>query len=397
MTDDHTGSSVAEWIVNDLTEDRPDAFLQAVAERLVGEGVPIGRCAILIRTPHPTLMGRTHMWVKGEGVRITTVPTQARTDERFLNSPVYPVFNDGAVVRQRICDGEGLDRYDIIRDLHAEGGTDYLAYPLTFLGGENHALTWACYEPGGFSAADIGVLMSIQKPIARVAQIFALQWTAENLLNAYVGPGTGGQIMKGRHHLGDSVRINAVVCFCDLRGSVRLAEHYGTDRFLEELNRFYGCTAIPVQRNGGEILRFIGDAFLAIFPIESFGGTDAACTAALTAAREALAALQGANTSRRVTGDPAFDCGIGLHIGEVLYGNIGTNERLEFTVIGSVANETARIEGKCRDLGLPILVSEAFAATHPGPWRDMGEHEMRNVTRPMRLFAPSGSAGVSRS
>jgi len=390
-------ASVAEWIVNDLTESRPDMFLQRIAERLVAEGVPIGRCAKLIRTPHPTLMGRTYMWIKGEGVRVTTVPTQARTDERFLHSPVYPVFEEGAVVRQKICEGEGLDRYPIIRDLHAEGATDYLAYPMTFLGGENHALTWTCFEPGGFSDADLAILLSVQKPISRVAQIFALQWTAENLLNAYVGPGTGERILKGRHHLGDSERIHAVVCFCDLRGSVRLAEHYGTDRFLEQLNRFYDCTAMPVQRNGGEILRFIGDAFLAIFPTESFGGTGPACAASLTAAQQAIAALDAENEDRRASDDPAFECGFGLHVGDVLYGNIGTNERLEFTVIGAVANETARIEGKCRDLSKPILVSEAFAREHAGPWEDMGEHDMRNVSHPMQLFTPAGSAGAPRS
>ena len=380
--------SVGDWIINTLEADDPAAFLDAVMQHLMAAGVRVGRCALLIRTPHPTLAGNTHMWVRGQGVHFTTVPTGIQHEDRFLLSPVYPVFTEGKVVRQRIHAGEGLDRYEIIRDLHAEGGTDYLAYPLTFLGGENQTLTFASYEPGGFTDREVEILMSIRRPMARIAQIFALQWTAENLLNAYVGPGTGSQILKGRHHLGERERIHAVVCFCDLRGSVRLAEHYGSDGFLDVLNRFYHCTALPVQAHGGEILRFIGDAFLAIFPTETFGGAGPACAAALQAVREAGAALAEENKSRQDAGDPPLASGVGLHVGEVLYGNIGITERLEFTVIGSVANETARIQDKCKDLQEPVLVSEEFAATHPGPWRDRGEHTMRNVSRPLRLFAP---------
>ena len=392
MTGSDTQPSIGDWIINTLDQDDPADFLTAVAERLMQDGVGIGRLALLIRTPHPTIAGRTYMWIKDEGVRITTVPTEMHTDERFLQSPVYHVFTEGKVIRQRICDGEGMDRYPIVRDLHAEGATDYLAYPLTFLGGENQTLTMTSYQPNGFSDTEMDILLSMRRPMARIGQIFALRWTAENLLNAYVGPGTGSQIFNGRYHLGDRERIHAVVCFCDLRGSVRLAEHYGTDRFLTELNRFYHCTALPVQANGGEILRFVGDAFLAIFPTETFGGAIPACTAALKSARAAGAALEEENRSRAEAGDLPFAFGLGLHIGEVLYGNIGITDRLEFTVIGSVANETARIQDKCKELEEPVLVSEEFAAAHPGPWRDKGEHTMRNVSRPLHLFAPEAAS-----
>ena len=390
--------SLSDWIAKELAEPQPERFLESVCRRISEAGVPIGRCALLIRTPHPTLMGRTFIWQRdeqtrdkgqpGEEVSVTFAPTAARHGDRFLLSPVFAVFENGETVRRRICDGEGIGEFGLIDDLAKQGATDYLAYPLPFLDGENHVLTWTCYTPGGFSDADIALLLSIRIPIARTAQIYALQWTAENLLSAYLGAGTGTEIMNGRHHLGDSERIHAVVSFLDLRGSVRLAEQYGTDRFLIELNRFFALTAQPVQEAGGEILRYIGDAFLAIFPIAKFGDERSACRTALEAAQKAAGALEAENAVRGTTGDPPFECGIGLHIGEVLYGNIGTTERLEFTVIGATANEAARIESQCRDLGEPILVSRDFARHCPQNWRNLGRFSLKNVSREMTLMAP---------
>ncbi len=380
--------SPARWISEDLDVSDADAFVEAVAERLLADGVPVGRFAILLRSQHPTLMGRTFLWRKGEGVTLTTVPEQTRAEERFLSSAVYAVFERGETIRRRLCDGEGIEEFGLLKELAEEGATDYLTYPIPFIGGERQAVTWTCFEPGGFSEADIAVLLSLQAPIARMAEICTLRHTMESLLNTYVGPGAGARILAGRHHLGDSDTIEAVVCFCDLRGSVRLAEQYGGERFLQELNAFYSLTAQPVQAAGGEILRFIGDAFLAIFPFNAFGGPAKACEAAMSGATLALARMEEANAARRAGGEPVFRCGFGLHVGSVLYGNIGTPDRLEFTVIGSAANETARIEGLSRDLDEPILVSERFAGLLDRDWRDLGEHALKNVTRPVRIYAP---------
>ena len=387
---------LATWISQELEPRDAEDFLARVAERLLLEGVPIERAAALVRTPHPTLMGLTFIWTRSSGVVVDTAPEEARTHSRFLTSPIYRVFEEGITIRRRLQDGEGTDEYPFLGELQNRGATDYLAYPITFIGGEHHVLTWTCFTPGGFDDRHIEMLLSVQRPFARLTQIFALQRTAESLLNAYVGPNTGQEILRGRHHLGDSTRIEAVVCFCDLRGSVRLTEHYGMDRYLSELNRFYSATATPVEAASGEVLEFIGDAFLAIFPIERFGDAREACGAALEAVGKAIATLEADNHERRLAGQPEFTCGIGLHIGSVLYGNIGTRDRLSFTVIGRTANEAARIQAKCRDLDQVLLVSEAFSTTLPIEWQDQGAHSLKNISQPMRLFSPAGSYPLSK-
>lgn len=388
MTETPNSRSTLQWINDDLDVSDAEEFITSLAERLVADGVPVGRLALLLKSQHPTLMGRTFLWNRGKGVTLLTVPAGAHKESRYLESAIYRVFELGETVRRRICDDEGLEEFNLLRELKEEGATDYLAQPLKFISGSNQAVTWTCFEPGGFSDRDIDILNAIQVPVARLSEICTQRHTTESLLNTYVGPGTGARILEGRHHLGDSELIQAVVCFCDLRGSVRLAEHYGTGNFLDVLNEFYRVTAQPVQDEGGEILRFIGDAFLAIFPISGFGGQAEACAAALRAVQNAKRSMEKENGERLSRGDLAFDCGFGLDIGEVLYGNIGTPERLEFTVIGPTANETARIESKCRDLGEPILVSAAFAAYIDRPWRDFGHHSLKNVSEPVQLLAP---------
>ncbi len=387
-------TSLATWISQELEPRDAEDFLAQVAERILKQGVPIERAAALVRTPHPTLMGLTFIWTKTGGVVVDTAPEEARTHSRFLTSPIYRVFEEGVTIRRRLADGDGLNEYPFLQVLKDRGATDYLAYPITFVGGEHHVLSWTSFSPGGFSDDHIDILMSVQRPFARLTQVFALQRTSESLLNTYVGPSTGREILRGRHHLGDSTRIDAVVCFCDLKGSVRLAEHFGMDRYLVELNKFYAATALPVEEAGGEILQFIGDAFLAIFPIDRLGTARDACDAALNAAQQAIANLAQDNRERVREEQPELNCGIGLHIGSVLYGNIGTRDRLSFTVIGRTANEAARIQAKCGDLGQTILVSEEFSASLPIPWRDLGIYTLRNISRPMRLLTLADAGSV---
>jgi adenylate cyclase len=207
---------------------------------------------------------------------------------------------------------------------------------------------------------------------------------ARNILDAYLGPSAGEKVLAGRIKRGDGQDINAVIWFCDLRDSTPLADSMTRREFLALLNDYFECVLGPVLQHRGEVLRFIGDAALAIFPVGERPAE--ACAKALAAARAALAGMEKLNKNRA----RPLRFGIGLHLGEVTYGNIGTATRIEFTVIGAAANEAARIESLCKVMGVNVLVSERVVQALPLPsWRSLGSHTLRGVGDKMELFTLS--------
>jgi adenylate cyclase len=222
----------------------------------------------------------------------------------------------------------------------------------------------------------------------------AMQQSAENLLKTYLGERTGERVLAGRTKRGQGEKIHAVIWLCDLRDSTRLAESIPVEDFFRSLNDFFDCTAGAALAHGGEILSYIGDAVLAIFAI---GGTErplreacfreeGACAAALAAAWEARSRVDALNQRREATGEPPLAFGLALHVGDVMYGNLGVPERMQFTVIGAAANEAARLAGMCKDLKRWVLVSSAFPRCFPGHMLSLGHHVMRGVDEPQEIF-----------
>jgi adenylate cyclase len=210
----------------------------------------------------------------------------------------------------------------------------------------------------------------------------------EVILRAYLGGYSADRVYAGQIQRGDGDIIDAVILFCDLRGSSKLAEHYDLNGFLGVLNDYFEVTAGAVIEAGGEVLRYIGDASLAIFPIERYANEREACQAALDVALNSVVRGERINAERTDHGEPPIEFGIGLHCGTVMYGNIGTSDRIEFTVIGKAANEAARIEAQCKELDETILVSDTFAECLDLPWRSHGTFELRNIGRPLEILSP---------
>jgi len=218
--------------------------------------------------------------------------------------------------------------------------------------------------------------------------------SAEELLKAYVGKHTGERVIAGRTRRGDGEKIHAVIWLCDLRDSTRLAESMPLEDFFRTLNQFFDCTAGAVLAHGGEILSFIGDAVFAIFAISGTGrplgqacfAEEGACAAALAAAREARARVDLFNRSRECRGEPPLEFGLAIHVGDVMYGNLGVPERMQFTVIGAAANQAARLASMCKDLGHWVLVSSAFPACFPDQMRSLGHHSIRGVKARQEIF-----------
>jgi adenylate cyclase len=359
----------------------PQDVLLQLCRRLVESGIALYRAAVFVRTLHPNVAGRAFYWrADTDAVEVDEAEHAFMQTEDHLGSPLPVIVSSRAEIRRRLADPDCPMDYPVLADLRSQGATDYLAVPLEFLNGEVHVASFSTRRPGGFSDGELAALRRVLPPLTRVAEIYALSRKAGNILEAYLGRQAGAKVLAGQIRRGDSEELHAVIWFCDLRDSTPLADSMSRTAFLDLLNQYFECVLGPVLERGGEVLRFIGDAALAIFAV----GEDPvnACEKAVEAAREAIARMQALNEARQ----PPLRFGIGLHLGTVLYGNIGTPTRIEFTVIGAAANEAARIESLCKSLDTSLVVSEQVVRHLPGTWKPLGRHALRGVGEPVALF-----------
>jgi len=380
--------ALVDW-VEDSRVPMPDAFLPALCAQLLAHGIAVARVAVFARTLHPNVAGRGFFWrsEKPEEVEFTVAEHDWMGSKAHLASPLHAITTSGQDIRRCLADPECPIDFEILNELRGEGMTDYYATPLPTLTGEKLLASFTTRQAGGFRDAEIAALRRLRAPVGRVAEIMGLRRKAKNILDAYLGEQTGEKVLAGQIKRGDGEEIRAVIWFCDLRDSTPLADSMSREAFLALLNEYFECVLGPVQERKGEILRFIGDAALAIFPIGNEPAA-VACTKALDAAQAALKRMAELNAKREAAGQPRLRFGIGLHLGLVLYGNIGTPTRIEFTVIGAAANEAARIEGLCKTLKVDVAVSENVAR-HLGPrLRSLGHHPLRGVGAPVEIFTP---------
>ena len=373
---------VVDWLIEGAQPSRlPRDVLLDTCRRTVAAGVPIHRVGVFVRTLHPNLLGRAFIWQADKNaIEMTEAGHELLDSEAFLKSPIRVVMTEHVEVRRRLADPACPIDFPILEELRQGGTTDFIAVPLRFVNGEVHAASFATRRAGGFRDDELAALRRLLAPFTRMVEIFGNMQKARNILDAYLGPNAGQKVLAGQIKRGDGEDINAVIWFCDLRDSTPLADSMSRRDFLALLNDYFERVLGPVVEQGGEVLRFIGDAALAIFPVGERPAE--ACARALAAAREALARMEAHNRTR----SRPLRFGIGLHLGELTYGNIGTPTRIEFTVIGAAANEAARIEALCKVLEVDFLVSEQVARTLPQPWRSLGLHTLRGVGDKMELF-----------
>jgi len=361
--------------------------LSGLCERLVAGGVPLYRVSVFVRTLHPSVMGRRFTWVEGKEVETTEAPYQLLDDDLFLLSPVVRVFRSGEALRRRLADPDCPMDFSILPDFLAEGVTDYVAFPLLFTNGEVHVATWTTRAPGGFDEEQMKGLEAVVAPLARLAEIYALRRTAQTFLNTYVGRNTGERILNGQIRRGDTLSIAAAIWLSDMRGFTALSDRVPPETMIKLLNHYFDAQVPAILRHGGEVLKFMGDGLLAIFPVAPDDPDGAAaCAAALAAgraARDEVAALGG---DHPIEGVDHVRFGLALHIGDVLYGNVGGETRLDFTCIGPAVNLAARIEKLAGELGRTLLASTEFAARCPGALEPVGRFTVRGIDAPQRVF-----------
>jgi adenylate cyclase len=356
---------------------------------LVAAGVPLDRAEAFVRTLHPHIAGRSFVFAPGREVEVREHPYAALGSTEFLASPLAEVFVGGGFARRRL-DG----RYDereraSLAALEADGYTDFLAAPLVFLSGQVHAITFATRAVGGFSDAHAEALMAVVPALSRIAEILALSRTAANLLSTYVGRNAGERILAGRIQRGDVDTLRAVLWFSDLRGFTSMASELAPGRLIRVLNDLFECQVGAIERRGGEVLKFMGDGLLAIFPLaEGDGDARARAVDALDAAREAFGHMATLNAARAVGSQAPLRFGLALHVGDIAYGNIGGAGRLDFTCIGPAVNLASRLEGVAGRLGEDVVVSDDFRRLVDRPMRALGSFELKGVPGAQAAYAP---------
>jgi adenylate cyclase len=276
--------------------------------------------------------------------------------------------------------------FPLLLELREEGATDLLVTPLVFTDGDVHAALWTTRQPGGFTSEQIAGIEAIVDPFARVAEVRALRRTATNLLDTYVGSRTGQRILAGEIRRGHSEVINAAIWLSDMRGFTTLSDQLPAHVMIDLLNRYFDCQVPVILSNGGEVLNFMGDGLLAMFPIERAEESVPVCSQALTAAIEARAKVLTMPKLTEMEHLPPVRFGLALHVGEVLYGNIGGGNRLDFTCIGPAVNLAARLEKIAAKLERIIVTSEAFASHCQFQLSSLGQFTVRGFGTPQTVF-----------
>ncbi len=361
-------------------------LVKEFAEVMVRNGVPLWRLKLLVRTLHPQLFAMAYTWLADtQEVDKFRLSHEVLEGREYLESPFAPILEGAGGVRRKLEGPDPLVDYPILKDLHVQGCTDYVAMPMLFSDGQINIFTLVSNRSGGFSTDELGHLYEILPAMSRLFEVHAQRRTAITLLDTYLGQHTGKRVLDGVIKRGDGESLNAVIWYCDLRGSTTLTETMGREEYLSYLNQFFDCMAGTVLDHDGEVLKFIGDAVLAIFPVADRTNAEA-CKNAAAAARDARRRIESINRENLGKDIPPIKFALAMHIGHLTYGNIGTTRRLDFTVIGSAVNEVARIEGESKKLGESILISAEFAKNFPGELKSLGTHSLRGVSAAQEIF-----------
>jgi adenylate cyclase len=381
-------SDIVNWLMDGArSAQQGDQVLKKLCDDLLACGIPLWRVAVFVRTLHPDVFGRSFVWRPGADVVVSQAPHTITTRDDYLRSPVLAVYETGKPVRHLLTGPPGPDEIPFLADLRAEGVTDYVAIPLVFTDGSLHCATWSTKHPGGFTDDHRDAVRRIIHPFARVAEIRALQRTASNLLDTYVGNNAGARVLAGQIRRGHADKIPAAIWLSDMRGFTTLSDRLPPEAIIDVLNRYFECQVPAVLEHGGEVLKFMGDGLLAIFPIASDDSdVKEVCARVLEAARAARANVAAFDASDGEKLGHTLRFGLALHVGEVLYGNIGAVGRLDFTCIGPAVNLAARLEKIVAKLGRTVIASERFAQQCPSEMESLGEFAVAGFASPQIAY-----------
>src|SRR5258705_4244081 len=387
----HSDSDVVHWLTNGTRDERfIDNIFAELCVRLQQAGIPVKRATLHILIHHPQWLGARFMWSDGmREAEIAKVDYDVRKRSEYIESPASEIHDGATEVRENLERDPSLGRKHAVYDeMRAKGLTDYVAWPLYHTLGKRHIVTFATDRSGGFDDAHIAGLLKLLPALALVSEIRIKNRLARTLLETYVGSHAGELILAGAPRRGSGTTERAAIMICDLRDFTRISDNWPRDDVIDLLNGYFDAMSEPIARHGGGILKFICDGLLAIFSLSPPG----ACANLLHALARAPHAMVVLNEKNSENGRAPLDYGIGVHLRDVMYGNIGSRTRLDFTVIGPAVNMASRLETLTKQLGRTVLLSRAFADFVESDFdlERVGEYPVRGFNNPIELFAYHG-------
>lgn len=391
-------SPIREWLIDEALGDTDITKLfDTLCLRISSVGIPITRARLFWPTLHPLFQAETVSWEKDSKAVLEQFLHQDEASDDWNKSPLkYLVDNDLDILRRELTGRNRLLDFELLETLEQKGFTDFFAMSTDLEGtsfrtreGSNDSgimVTWSTNAPNRFSDDDLLALQKIQRRFAVACKVLIQARISSNIAHTYLGSRAGSSVMDGQIRRGDGQTTNAVIWYSDLRDSTQLAESMPPEEYFSLLNAYFTATAQPIIDNGGEILDFIGDAVLGIFPYNNKRELKAAAKAAHKALYETCGLATSINEERSKDDLQTFRFGVGVNVGEVMFGNIGIPSRLAFSVIGSAVNEAARIEALTKKLKRTILVGKSFADISPREWKSLGKHKLPGVTQPIEIF-----------
>lgn len=378
---------ILDWLINETRGERfIDNILVEMCKRLLAAGVPVNRSSLHFRTNHPQWIGARILWVEGmEEAKINTFAYGVETTPQFLNSPVNEIHKGANEVRKNLEDLWEGDDYPFYQELRDDGYSEYIAWPIDHTFDKRHVVTFSTNRPGGFTGEHVDFLRDLLPALTLVSEIRLKNIMARTLLQTYVGPHASEQILSGVITRGSGTTVGAAIMICDLRDFTAISDLWPRDDVIQLLNDYFDAMSDPIERHGGEILKFMGDGLLAIFPLSK----PSACEDLLTAIREGQEAMAKVNEQHQRLGRDPLRYGVGVHVGDVMYGNIGSSRRLDFTVIGPAVNVASRLETLTKEVKRPVLLSRAFVemATCTEEMDNLGTFPLRGLGEPVEVFA----------
>lgn len=393
---------IRNWLIDQSLEDCDivDLF-DRTCMRMVSVGIPIERARLFWPTLHPLFQGETVEWQYGHGATLDQFEHREVETVEWQRSPLkFIIENDLDIFRRRLDGPDALLDFDLLVDLKEQGFTDYLLFGTVFTGsafrvqsgGNNRGImaTFSTKAKNGFSEDQVLALQKIQRRLAVACKTTIQSRVTTNIVSTYLGQRSGTSVLDGQIRRGDGKQTRAIVWFSDMRNSTYLAETLEPEVYFDLLNAFFSATADSVVDNGGEVLDFIGDAVLAIFPFETDEELKKAAVSANQAIADAIQSAANLNKEREERGVETFDYGIAVNKGEVMFGNIGIPSRLTFSVISPTVNQASRIENITKKLQEQVLADASFARIIPEKWQSVGVHELNGISQATELFKYTG-------
>ena len=377
----------ASWLVERGGQGDLGGFFGELCQQLLAEGLPLTRARLGHRTMHPEIFARSFEWrIGANAVAAVERDYSMRTSPVYLNSPVRLIHQGAAAYRQRLEGQAEALEFPVLREFKADGHSDYLMLGLPQSDGVVNFISFLADRPGGFTTAELTLLHDLLPLIALRVELHAAHEATRTLLTTYLGREPARRVLAGAVRRNQVESIRAAVWFSDLRGFTGLSDQLPAAEVIGLLDEYFELVGGPIEQRGGEVLKFLGDGVLGMF--DASHDEVRACATALTTALAVEQGLARANARRRAEGQPLIRCATGLHLGDVQFGNIGSRERLDFTVVGPAVNEASRVLNLAKALDRPVLATAAFAARAPHRrLESLGVHALRGVAEPQEIFA----------